>query len=417
MRKPSYNETDVTFVNCKEIPFQRWYPYVEGYSPAFVRSLIYEYAQNAHVIYEPFAGTGTTIFAADTENISTYYSEVNPLLRFLIQTKINVLNKTSEERTNIANQLRNICTHISEDVSLNSKSKELISSYENTFGKVQYFPEETFDFILKLRTYLDNLSKQNKLLSDLATIAAFACLLPSSFLIKRGDVKFRNEEEKKHIKSFETIYPEKILDIAEDIQWATSELNQHHALATPNAKDISNANIQEGIDAVITSPPYLNGTNYFRNTKLELWFMKELKTSSDLRYFRDEALTSGINDVKAEYKNYQINGDSPLLNETLEKLNENAYDKRIPLMVVSYFCEMYQLFSGLSKKLNDNAIVLIDIGDSIFSGVHIKTDLILAEVIKNLGYSLIERKVLRKRKSRNGTLISQILLVIKYTHE
>ena len=42
----------------------------------------------------------------------------------------------------------------------------------------------------------------------------------------------------------------------------------------------------------------LNGTNYIRNTKLELWFLGKLKSENDLRVLRDEILTSGINDVK-----------------------------------------------------------------------------------------------------------------------
>src|SRR5688572_47997 len=29
---------DVTFVKSKNTPFQRWYPYIEGYSPDFVKS-------------------------------------------------------------------------------------------------------------------------------------------------------------------------------------------------------------------------------------------------------------------------------------------------------------------------------------------------------------------------------------------
>ena len=46
--------------------------------------------------------------------------------------------------------------------------------------------------------------------------------------------------------------------------------------------------------------------------------------------------------------------------------------------------------------------------------VHIKTDIILAEVLKDLGYKLKDRIVLRQRRSRNGELLSQVLLVMKY---
>ncbi|NJO01759.1 MAG: hypothetical protein HC880_08780 [Bacteroidia bacterium] len=46
---------DVTFVGSKDVPFQRWYPYIEGYSPEFVKSLIIDYNIDNTIIYEPFA--------------------------------------------------------------------------------------------------------------------------------------------------------------------------------------------------------------------------------------------------------------------------------------------------------------------------------------------------------------------------
>ena len=42
---------DVTFKNSKNIPFQRWYPYIEGYSPNFVLNLIDKYCKDTTLIY------------------------------------------------------------------------------------------------------------------------------------------------------------------------------------------------------------------------------------------------------------------------------------------------------------------------------------------------------------------------------
>ena len=67
-------QKDVTFVKSKDIPFQRWYPYIEGYSPDFVKSLIKNYGITNTLIYEPFAGTGTTLLAADELDLPTVYS-------------------------------------------------------------------------------------------------------------------------------------------------------------------------------------------------------------------------------------------------------------------------------------------------------------------------------------------------------
>jgi len=41
----------------------------------------------------------------------------------------------------------------------------------------------------------------------------------------------------------------------------------------------------DGFDLILTSPPYLNGTNYFRNTKLELWITGFLENEAELGKF------------------------------------------------------------------------------------------------------------------------------------
>ena len=75
---------------------------------------------------------------------------------------------------------------------------------------------------------------------------------------------------------------------------------------------------------------------------------------------------------------------------------------------------MHELFSGLKRHLNQNAKLFIDLGDSIFGGVHIPTDLILTEVLEAIGYNFDERIVLRERRSRNNEIVSQVLLKYSY---
>lgn len=188
----------------------------------------------------------------------------------------------------------------------------------------------------------------------------------------------------------------------------------NHFCISENAKDIAKST-KHRIGRVITSPPYLNGTNYIRNTKLELWFLGYLRSDKDLRYYRDEILTSGINDVKSEYKkDTSILTKSSLLSSTIDELEQKAYDARIPLMAKCYFNEMFIVFDGLRKHLVDGAQVFIDLGDSMFSGVHIKTDIILTEIFSAIGYKLISTETLRSRRSRNGQILSQVLLSYKF---
>src|SRR5690606_203171 len=114
------------------------------------------------------------------------------------------------------------------------------------------------------------------------------------------------------------------------------------------------------VDAVVTSPPYLNGTNYFRNTKIELWFLRELSAERTLRHYRDTAITAGINDVTVGKSVAPTSFSQPAaLVGILEALRENSYDQRIPLMVQSYFQEMAAVVKGLRSVAHAGTSVSI----------------------------------------------------------
>ena len=243
----TFKSKDVTFENSKNIPFQRWYPYIEGYSPDFVKKIITDNVPNAKLIYEPFAGTGTTMFASDILNIPTIYSEVNPLMRFLIESKIDVLSMDAESRHNKAKILRNIASDIFEQLNEFSASDELKESYENVFKKCVYFPEDQYVKVLKLRTLIDNL--QDSTIANLVTVACFSCLLPVSFLKKQGDVRYKTAKERlTQMKTLEDILPTKILQIAEDVDNMSYVMNATHTLICPNAKMIGHCKLSNKID-------------------------------------------------------------------------------------------------------------------------------------------------------------------------
>ena len=408
----SISPSDVTFKNSKSIPFHRWYPYIEGYSPEFVKNLIKRYITQECIIYDPFAGTGTTIFAADSMGFRTYYSEINPLLQFLINTKTNSLKLDIDDRKNLAKQLESASLELIQFKSCESSFLDV--NYKNVFKSSKYFPKDNYTKILKSRSYIDTL--ENTLLKDLLTLSVLSSLIEVSYLKKQGDLRFRTEKElSKGITNFEDALNANIRIIIEDlISFPNLSIHQNHKCVTLNAKDIDKCSCEK-IGCVITSPPYLNGTNYIRNTKLELWFLGKLKSENDLRVLRDEILTSGINDVKLTRQiDNSIIEKSEILASTLQALKDTAYDDRIPYMAVSYFSEMYEVFDNLKDKLDIGAEILIDIGDSIFNGVHVRTDEILVEIFETLDYKYLSSEVLRERRSRNGTVISQKLIRMKY---
>ena len=243
--------------------------------------------------------------------------------------------------------------------------------------------------------------------SRLVTVAAIAALIPSSRLIRRGDVRFRVGREVARIIPFQDALRQVIDRVARDLE----EIDAPAPIVRPTflAEDarLLSRLPSVGADAVVTSPPYLNGTNYFRNTKLELWFIRALETPKDLARFRSRTVTAGINDVSGERGLTHV---SPRVAELVADLKESAYDVRIPRMVQAYFADMTAITRGLIHQVRRGASVTIDIGDSNYAGVNVPTDSILTEIFEGHGARLKHRVVLRERQARSGPPLRQVLL-------
>lgn len=399
-----------TFQSSKQFPLQNWYPYLEGYAPDFVEYIIDNYVhKEAKVIYDPFSGTGTTPLVASDLGYTAFYSEVNPLLQIL--TKIKSKARASKNKTKLINTIERMIPNLKKNILAQEEDQELKKTYLETFGQSKFFSDHVFSNILKTKTYLNQIYFEDVLASELVTVAILGSLIENSYLKRQGDLRFRKGKELDEIKDidyFETII-KKLERIIEDLR--VIESRPAPTLITEDARKVGKLPFL-GIDAVITSPPYLNGTNYFRNTKIELWFLGYLKNQKNLNNFRRLAVTAGINDVSlAQSKEVQ----NSILEKLLTTLEEKAYDKRIPKMVNDYFADMKVIFSGIQKQLNKNAVLAIDLGDSIYSGVHVKTDEIFIKVLTDLGYKFEKNITLRKRQSNNGQELKQVLLIFRNT--
>ena len=70
-------------------PFQRWYKYKEGFSIKFIEQVVEEYrTSEKDTLLDPFAGSGTTLVAANKMGYKGIGFEVNPFSFFLMNTKI-----------------------------------------------------------------------------------------------------------------------------------------------------------------------------------------------------------------------------------------------------------------------------------------------------------------------------------------
>ena len=404
-----FDPVTVTFKNGRKEPFARWYPYLEGYSTQFVEAILERYAPNAQNILDPFGGTGTTAFTASQLNKTAYFCEINPVLQFLTLAKIKVRSLNSSQRTALIQALEEAKESIMELDNF-PRDHVLQQTYESTFESSIFFDPPVYDQVLRLRSWIDEVTFENLILADLITVAVLSLLVPVSRMKRSGDLRYKTakELERQTLPLIEGIC-QNINQIIHDLQNECNGLKTEPLLICENAHTLKHISPID-IDTVITTPPYVNGTNYFRNTKIELWFLRCLRERKDLTRFRALSLTAGINDVTVS-KTPTLS--HPDVQKIVLKLEKHTYDSRIPRMIASYFSEITSIFKGILSHLTPEATVAIDIGDSCYAGIHVPVDKLLSACLQDLGFTQVDQVPLRKRRSRGGMLLEQSLLVFK----
>jgi len=400
---------DATFQQCKEEPLHNWYPYLEGYGPDFVQSVFANYIPSAKRILDPFVGSGTTPLVLSSIGVECGYCEANPVMREVTRIKTIVAGLHNKDRGALAMRIRALARDLPDRVERSKKDETLALNYHDCFGKSVFFSKSVFELVLRLRSLADDLHSGDPFLADALFLATLSKIVICSQLKRAGDVRYKTEKEL--LKAPTSI----ITEIREQLELMSLDCLRSHSCPVKACLLGFDARTLEMIpsfhaDGVITSPPYLNGTNYIRNTKLELWFSRFLKSSGDLRAFRDTVVTAGINDVAGDQDYKPVTKSVGAIVAELEK---DAYDQRIPRMVAAYFADMAKVFRGLHRHTTPNAVVCIDIGDSRYGGVHVPTHSLLGDVAQTVGFTVVETVKLRTRFSKDQTPLTQELLIFK----
>ena len=405
----AFDPIQATFNGGRHEPLHEWYPWLEGYSPAFVESVIGNYCPEAKYILDPFGGTGTTPLTVSRLGKRAYFSEINPVLQFLTASKVIALQLRDQKRAELSIGLRALAETLDERIDESRQDAHLGQTYGAAFGESQFFYRNVLEDVLRCRTLIDDIGCAAPLTARYLTIAVLRSLVPASRLIRRGDLRFKTEKEvARGCVELRDEVRETLHMMARDIE-DLSPIDEAPILLLENAKNLDRVPALS-VDAVITSPPYLNGTNYFRNTKVELWFLRCLKEQEDLARFRFGSMTVGINDVTVG----KPIGDMPSsATPVLKALEVSAYDVRIPRMVACFASEMHAILQALAAHTRKDGTIVIDIGDSAYAGVHVPTDRFISESLDAAGFDLSDERVLRQRYSRSQMKLTQKLLVFK----
>ena len=138
---------------------------------------------------------------------------------------------------------------------------------------------------------------------------------------------------------------------------------------------------------VITSPPYINAQDYFRNFKLELHMLQGV-----LPFRVDDVQTRFIGtergDLGSSASQEGLGANLGLL-PTLRRLDKRS--GRLKAVVCRYISDMGGAFDFIKDCIAPRGCLVLICGDNLVGGIHIRTWQVLRKMLENRGFTLFDR--------------------------
>ncbi|MQV32036.1 restriction endonuclease [Sinorhizobium meliloti] len=399
----------LTFRDSKKLPVHGWYPYVEGFSARYIEDLVRLYSQG-RTVYDPFGGSGTVNLVASSLGVPSTFSEANPFMRFVAETKVNARHRARLRLTEFELCVSRFKAWAnSPDFDRASRDQDL-TDYMTAFGGKDFFGEKDIRDLQAMRDAARSIGADNPDFRDLLLLAIASVTVACSHMTRRADLRRRRTDEYRgRIVNVRNAVIDKLSAIQADVGLSSVRYAPASFVSADCRQRVDH--LRGEVELILTSPPYLNGTSYIRNTKLELWLMGFILSERDLTTLNRTCMVCGINNViKGRPAEHQFDGVETVAAE-LEKVSP---DVRIPELVRGYFSDMLRILQNCAHYLRSDGRLVLDIGDSQFYGVHVPTDALLVEVAKKAGLCLVEDRLLARRHSRDKTPLRQVELTFSH---
>jgi len=370
-----------TFIPNKKAPVYNWLYYKEGYSAELVFKLIEMFRlERNHTVLDPFAGVGTTLLACKQRGINAVGVDVQPVAVFASSVKT---------RDYDVEKLREAIRSLLDNKFEKPRKVEPPAIVKKCFSR--YALED----IVFFRRHINNVEDEdvrNFLLLGLVNAA-----MKVSWAWKDGGVikvkkhpspplrKMLSKTLGRMVKDLEKL--QESANLSPQSTESTEALRPGISVSVADARRLPFGD--DSIDAVITSPPYLNQIDYQKVYAIENWIVSGEPAP---------AVRSFIGSSEAE----QIVPDAP----------PHAQ---------AYFRDMDAVLGELWRVCRSGARLGIVIGNAYFDPPYspIESDVVLAELAEKRGFVtekilvLNQRAALKNRTEKVGLLRESLVLLRK----
>ena len=402
---------DITFRSGQTEPVHRWYRLTPSYAPSLVRYLLAELkVGTSDVVYDPFAGRGTTVIECQRLGLKAIGGEINPVLQQAGDRSLEWDQSCLPALSRFLNEVQ---------VELRAARDRPLDDYLAR-GEVE-LPDihDVFRWWQKpvLRDLLLVKRAAGRLGDDAARNYAWlalnaACLDCANIHRNHPTITFDDDHGRDIDVSAEL--ERRVRQITRDLEAMTAEQagrSRNCRIVTCDARrDPREAHGTEfSPTAVICSPPYPNRFSYVHQTRPQLHFMSLVNA-------RSAATDIDLQSVGGTWGRATSN----LMKKELDVLPElaDAFDfypmlrAKSLLMAnyaVKYFTDLYQHLRALREVAPKSFRAAYVVGNSRLSGVEVYTEAVLSELCRRAGFDVERVLVFRKRGGRKRLYESAVI--------
>lgn len=418
--EPALNRQLVSFQANKTRPSYRWYKFKEAFSASLVEYLLNRHQVAVGTVLDPFAGIGTTLFAATGIGLDADGIELLPIGQEVITSRLQIKEHgLSEDDRQI------IKRWIDQRPWRDSQSLSHLPVLRITDGAYSHDTTRTIEQYLYAMS-LTSESVQAALKLGLLSILESVSYTRKDGQYLRWDARSGRRQgakpfDKGPILTFDKAIKAKLHEILRDASTKDTadtlfprETSQGNVrMLKGSVLDVLPTLHPDYYSAIVTSPPYCNRYDYTRTYALELALLGI--NEHGLSTLRQQMLSCTVENREKDL--LKINPSwqpaitaanrQDLLQTILQYLEEQKAQGKlnnngIPRMVRGYFYEMACVILECARVLKSNAPMCM-VNDNVrYAGASISVDLILSDIAEQLGFHTEKIMVLPNGKGNSS---------------
>jgi len=403
---------DTAFTENRQRALHRWVPWIAGFSAPFVDDVLEKVATRTGerlTVLDPFAGVGTTLVEALKRGHDAIGFEINPYAALACKTKLLASDYDVREFKAKVSAFRE---YMDTTKRANSKSPMGFTS------RVPFFSQDIEGQVLLA---LDFIQAQNKpWIRDLFRVALGSVMVSFSNYSYEPSLGTRMAAGKANIENADVpgVLAKKLDEFIEDIlffQEATAAF-----LPKPTAQvfhgsffDLAGEIPEHSVDALVTSPPYLNNYHYIRNTRPQMFWLGMAESPSDLKEMEQKSFGQFWQTVRSGPR-VELTPNIGPLRELVGRLRERNPEKGAyggegwANYAASYFNDCERFCRAALRLMKPGGTAVIVIGNNILQGIEFPTDRFFAEIAGKAGFDILELHEVRSKRTGNSILNSSV---------